>query len=330
MANIHPQARTTPLIRAEIQTSHDTLSTLAARYNISLQTVRKWKQRSDAQDRSHRAHTLCTTLNPLEELVVVEIRRTLLLPLDDLLVVTREFINPDVSRSGLDRCLRRHGVSRLADLYPETEGETLPKKTFKDYEPGFVHIDIKYLPQMPDETSRRYLFVAIDRATRWVFLRVYDDQSQTSSVDFLQRLHAAAPMKIVKILTNNGSQFTDRFTCKAKEPSGEHAFDQACQTYAIEHRLIPPRHPQTNGMVERFNGRISELVQQTRFRSSRELEATLMRYAEAYNHHIPQRALNHQTPMQTMKTWQDKCSDLFVLGVNDQAGLDMYGKLASR
>ena len=77
MANIHPQARTTPLIRAEIQASHDTLSTLAARYNISLQTVRKWKQRSDVQDRSHRAHTLCTTLNPLEELVVVEIRRTL-------------------------------------------------------------------------------------------------------------------------------------------------------------------------------------------------------------------------------------------------------------
>ncbi len=40
-----------------------------------------------------------------------------------------------------------------------------PKKTFKDYEPGFLHIDIKYLPQMSDETQRRYLFVAIDSTT---------------------------------------------------------------------------------------------------------------------------------------------------------------------
>jgi len=43
---------------------------------------------------------------------VVALRGTLLLPLDDLLAVTREFIHPEVSRSGLDRCLRRHGVSK--------------------------------------------------------------------------------------------------------------------------------------------------------------------------------------------------------------------------
>ena len=43
-------------------------------------------------------------------------------------------------------------------------------KAFKDYAPGFPHVDVKYLPQMPDEDSRRYLFVAIDRATRWVYL----------------------------------------------------------------------------------------------------------------------------------------------------------------
>jgi len=44
-------------------------------------------------------------------------------------------------------------MSRLEDMIPKAEGETItPKKTFKDYEPGFIHIDIKYLPQMPDET----------------------------------------------------------------------------------------------------------------------------------------------------------------------------------
>ena len=44
------------------------------------------------------------------------LREPLLLPLDDLLVVTREFLHPEVSRSALDRCLRRHGVSNLKAL----------------------------------------------------------------------------------------------------------------------------------------------------------------------------------------------------------------------
>lgn len=175
MSQVHPQARTTPKTRAEIKESSDTLEELGARYNVSRATVRKWKSREDAQDRSHRPHKLSTTLTAGQEAVVVELRRTLLLPLDDLLVVTREFINAAVSRSGLDRCLRRHGVSQLHGLQVVPEGEEPRAKTFKDYEPGFVHVDIKYLPQMPDESSRRYLFVAIGRATRWVFVRIYAD-----------------------------------------------------------------------------------------------------------------------------------------------------------
>ena len=93
----------------------------------------------------------------------MELRRTLLLPLDDLLVVTREFVNPSASRSGLDRCLRRHGAATLRQLQAAERNAAAPAiKTFKDYEPGFVHVDIKYLPQMPDEASRRYLFVAVE------------------------------------------------------------------------------------------------------------------------------------------------------------------------
>jgi transposase InsO family protein len=322
MSQVHPLARTTPRTRAEIGASTESIAALSARYNISLATARKWKARKDVQDRSHCPHTLSTTLTPAQEIVVVELRRTLLLSLDDLLAVTHEFINPAASRSGLDRCLRRHGVSNLKCLQPETEGETTAKKTFKDYEPGFLHIDIKYLPQMPDETQRRYLFVAIDRATRWVHLRVYADQTEASSCDFLNRVKQAAPMKIQKVLTDNGSQFTDRFTSQKKEPSGEHAFDQTCEALGIEHRLTPPRHPQTNGMVERFNGRISELVKQTRFTSAAELEQTLLLYLKTYNHHIPQRALNHQSPIQAMKKWQAEKPELFVKRVYKQAGLD--------
>ena len=328
MSQVHTQARTTPRTRAEIKVSTAPLVELAERYNITRATAAKWKGRETPHDLSHRPHKLSTTLTPAQEAIAVELRCLTLLPLDDLVAVVREFINPNVSRSGLDRCLRRHGVANLRELQAKSRADAgevePPTKTFKDYEPGFVHMDIKYLPQMPDEAARRYLFVAIDRATRWVFMHIYADQSDASSVNFLERLYEAAPMKIIKLLTDNGSQFTDRFTSKKRTPSGRHKFDVRCKALGIEHRLCPPRHPQTNGMVERFNGRIGEVVSQTRFTSAAELEATLTNYVKTYNHRIPQRALNHLSPVQALKNWQAKKPNLFVKRVYNQPGLDTY------
>ena len=123
MSQVHPLARTTLRTRAEIKASPASAAVLAERYNVTVAAVRKWKAREDAQDRSHRAYTLATTLTPAQELLAVKLRRTLLLPLDDLLAITREFINPSVSCSELDRCLRRHGVSVLKALQPGVEGQ---------------------------------------------------------------------------------------------------------------------------------------------------------------------------------------------------------------
>ena len=318
---LHSQARTTHLIRAEIRQSDLPQKALATRYNVTRKTIGKWQNREQVEDKSHCPHTLHTTLSKEQEVLVVALRTVLLLPTDDLLSVTRQFINPRVSRSGLGRCLRRYGISDLRTLIPQ-DSTTKPVKTFKDYEPGFIYVDIKYLPKMPDETEHRYLFVAIDRATRWVFLSIYPNQSNDSSADFLCKLEKACPIQITKLLTDNGNQFTDRFTSQKKTPTGQHLFDRICKKFNIEHRLIPPRHPQTNGMVERFNGRISELTHQTRFASSVELEKTLLHSLKIYNHHIPQRALDHQTPILALKLWHKKKPDLFVKCVYDYAGLD--------
>ena len=165
---LHKDARTTPAVRAEIAASDDTASVLARGHGITEQKVYKWKKRAVFGDRSHTAHRLQTVLTPAQEAVVVHLRRALLLPLDNLLAVTREFLCPHVSRSGLDQCLRRHGVGNLNALKPSTP--SAPHKAFKSYEPGYVHMDVKYLPQIQDESSRRYLFVAIDRAARWLFV----------------------------------------------------------------------------------------------------------------------------------------------------------------
>ena len=70
-------------------------------------------------------------------------------------------------------------------------------------------------------------------------------------------------------------------------------------------------HPQTNGMVERFNGRIEEVLQSHHFRSGEELETTLHRYVALYNQQLPQSALGSRTPLQAMKDWHTLKPELF-------------------
>ena len=320
---LHQNARTTPATRREMQDSTLPTATLARQYNVSEETVRKWRNRADVHDASHCPQRLQTTLTTAQEAVVVELRKTALLPLDDLLAVVHEFINPAVSRSGLDRCLRRHGVSRLADLRPKEEQPKTPAKGFKDYAPGFVHVDVKYLPQMADEDQRTYLFVAIDRATRWVYLERLPDKSAQSARGFLERLLKAVPFKLRTVLTDNGKEFTDRFCATGeREPTGRHPVDRLCAEHAIDHRLIKPAHPQTNGMVERFNGRIAEVLATNRFRSGEHLEETLQRYAALYNHHIPQRNLGHVSPVQALMRWHQEQPDLFLSDPGNLPGPD--------
>ena len=183
--------------------------------------------------------------------MVVALRKTLLLPLDDLLAVTRELIHPEVSRSSLDRCLRHHGVSNLKALIPQEEDAKSPVKTCKGYAPGFVRIDVKYLPRMPDQDQHSYLFVAIDRATRWVYVERLPDKSAASASGFLERLIEKALFIIGKVLTDNGKEFTDRFCATGeRRPTGSHVFDRVCADNRIEHRLIKSRAPRTNGIVD--------------------------------------------------------------------------------
>ncbi|HRN08157.1 MAG TPA: integrase core domain-containing protein, partial [Ottowia sp.] len=126
-------------------------------------------------------------------------------------------------------------------------------------------------------------------------------------------------------LTDNGKEFTDRlFASREREPSGNHEFDQLCQELGIEHRLTKPRTPRTNGMVERFNGRIADVLKTHRFNSREDMEQTLLRYVALYNHQLPQSALKSSTPMQAMKQWYQSHPHLFNKRPYDRPGCDNY------
>lgn len=77
ITRLHKCARTTPRVRAEIAAGSDSIATLAQRYGISPMTVLKWEHRTNFEDRSHTPHRLRTTLTPAQEVLVVELHKTL-------------------------------------------------------------------------------------------------------------------------------------------------------------------------------------------------------------------------------------------------------------
>ena len=88
----------------------------------------------------------------------------------------------------------------------------------------------------------------------------------------------------------------------------------------VEHRLTPPKSPQPNGMAERFNRRISDVLRTNRFDSALDLDQTLMRYVHLYNTHLPQSALRSRKPMQAMKDWYKSQPHLFIKTPNQSHG----------
>ena len=77
-------------------------------------------------------------------------------------------------------------------------------------------------------------------------------------------------------------------------------------------------------MVERFNGRISDVLKTNRFDSALDLEQTLMRYVHLYNTQLPQSALGSRTPMKAMKDWHKSHPHIFIKSPRNHAGRDNY------
>jgi hypothetical protein len=213
MLQIHPNARTTPTVRAEIAASADPTSVLAKRYGISTETVRKWRKRGpdDCLDHSTRPKTLPWKATADERAIVCAIRTATRFPLDDLTFAIQHFL-PHLNRYSIYRILKAEGRHRLADLPPlysdERERPRKGRGRFKAYDLGFVQIDIKHLPKLrtrDGECRKRSLFVAIDRCSRRVHLAVTDDETETSALAFLDEVVTAFPFKLTHILTDRGA-----------------------------------------------------------------------------------------------------------------------------
>src|ERR671920_2220774 len=289
MLQIHPNARTTPAVRAEIARSDEPSGVLARRYGVSTETIRKWRKRGpeDCLDHSARPHRLPWKATDEERAVVCALRRATHFALDDLTFVVSHFL-PHLNRDSVWRILRAEGLSRRPPP-PQARPER-GQGAFKDYDLGFIHIDIKHLPKLQmanGERRKRYLYVAIDRCSRSVHLAVKDDETEKSAIAFLREAAAAFPFRLTHVLTDNGSCFTDRFA-------------RVCAELDAEYRHTRPYSQHTNGMVERFNGRIGSEVLAITIYSHNQLEQLLRGFNAAYNARR-QRVLAGPTPDQVVR-----------------------------
>ena len=297
---LHGSATTTEAIRRAIQNSQESLRALSQRYGINQKTVAKWKKRTSVADLpTGPKDPKSTVLSIEEEAVIVAFRKYTLLPLDDCLYALQPTI-PHLTRSSLHRCLQRHGISRL----PEVEGDKPAKKKFKRYPIGFFHIDIA---EVRTAEGKLYLFVAIDRTSKFAFARLVEKANRVTASEFLVALIEAVPYKIHTVLTDNGIQF--RFPPRyADGPTARfivHMFDKRCRENGIEHRFTKINHPWTNGQVERMNRTIKDAtVKRFHYDNHDQLRQHLDDFMAAYNFGRRLKTLNGLTPYEYIcKVW---------------------------
>ena len=167
-----------------------------------------------------------------------------------------------------------------------------------------IEIDVKYVPDLV-ENRRYYQFTAIDCASRWRYLKIHNDYSNFSSMRFLDELIRVAPFRIRAIKTDNGSNFTNRYTgyLKSSDPMNPrlHGFDILCQKYNIIHYLIDPGKPAQNGKVERSHRTDQEMFyDRNKFRNLRELKTKIKIWNVEYND-LEHCGLNGKTPNEMLK-----------------------------
>ncbi len=313
----HGSATTTHAVRAAIQRSQATNAALSRELGINVKTVAKWRKRETLEDRkTGPTEPRSTVLSSSEEAMVVAFRRHTLLPLDDCLYALQPSI-PHLTRSALHRCLQRHGISRLPDM----EGDKPKRQKFKRYPIGYFHIDIA---ELRTNEGKLYLFVAIDRTSKFAVAQLVDKANRKTAWEFLETVLEAVPYKVHTILTDNGIQFCEQPRNRNTAYSRPMRFDMICAANGIEHRLTKPNHPWTNGQVERMNRTIKEAtVKRYYYDSHDQLRTHLSDFLDAYNYARRLKTLSGLTPYEYIcKIWTSE-PDRFILNpIHQMPGLN--------
>jgi transposase-like protein len=306
---VHRNARLTPegrRILCERIASGRPAAHVAAEMGVSRTTAYRWWNRYQTEgeaglyDRSSRPWS-CPHRTPAEvETRIVELRRT------QKLGPARIGLVLGMPASTVWCVLHRHQVNRLSWMDRPT-GRVI--RRYEKSAPGeLIHVDIKKLGRIPagggwravgkldgqrnsrQHTARQggrltgsrkvgygHVHAAVDDHTRLAYVEVLEDEKATTATGFTQRAVAwfsEHGIKVQAVMTDNGSCYIS------------HLYGDTLEANGISHVRIPPRQPQINGKVERFNRTLSDEWAYVRvYTSEQQRVDALADWIHTYNHH---------------------------------------------
>jgi transposase InsO family protein len=309
--NLHRNARTTPISRAEMARrvlSGQAPMAVATAMGVDVKTVRKWTGRlqvegsAGLEDRSSRPHKLRRPTPPdvVEQIIALRRQRW-----------TGKQIAQETATSPatVSRVLRAARLSRMRDLEPPAP----PVRYQYDQPGGLIHIDIKKLGRF-DRIGHRitgkrtgvassrgsgweFVHVCIDDASRVAFSQVLVDEKKERAVAFLTAAvayYASLGVTVRRVMTDNGS-------CYRSE-----AFATRCAELGLKHIFTKPYTPKTNGKAERFvQTTLREWAYAQAYPSSDDRATALPGWLHRYNWHRPHGGIKSQTPISRLGLTED-------------------------
>ncbi len=280
-----------PVLRAKLMAQHEagvSLAVLSEHHGIARPVLSRWWKRYQVADlaglqpQSRRPHR-SPTRHDAAVSAAIDLAR------DFGWGVGRIAHELGVGHGTVQRALERSGRNR----WPRE-----PRRPVRRYEktrPGeLLHLDYKYLPQLGPRAEFEY--VAVDDYSREAVARIVDERSTKAATAFLEHVLAHLPYRVEAVMTDNDLLFTMRYAFHADRLT---RFQQALRSAGIEHRLIKPRTPASNGKVERLIKTIDdECFRIIRPQHAPARRGALRRFLEYYNHARPHQSLGGQTPVE--------------------------------
>jgi transposase InsO family protein len=276
-------------------------ATRAARnMGVSRRTVQRWRRRApDFHDRPCRPRRSPTRSSDALEASVLALRMERRWGPDRIGPVL------GLPPSTVHRILRRFGANRLSHLFPA------PPRSFGRFDelaPGeLIAVDTKQLGRLDRGGGRaaaqhhdrganvgwRHLHVAIEMASRLAYTELRSTQGPDDTIAFLRAalgFFDAHGVRVLRVLSDNGNGYKLRF-------------DLACRELGIRHTRIRPRHPWTNGRVERLNGTIQRecLYAGSFWTHEAERDLAVWLFVAYYNRERPHIALGGLPPIEWLR-----------------------------
>lgn len=280
----------------------------AIKYKTNRQYIYRWKKRFDGsmeslRDRSRKPHHHPNQHTPEEIKLITDMRRRN--PHAGLVIFWVKLMQRGYSRSmtGLYRFLKKQGFMAVHPPNPKY----IPKPYEQMVYPGQrVQVDVKFVPSACLKNSKVigkkfFQYTAIDEYSRWRFVEAFEEQNTYSSAQFVDHLVKAFPFPIECIQTDNGTEFTNRFTSHKDKPT---LFQVHLEQHGIQHKVIRPYTPRHNGKVERSHRKDNERFYAThQFYSFEDFAKQLKEYNRKDYNHFPMRPLGWKTPNQVLKDY---------------------------